>query len=243
MTRVHSRSFIFLVLITASLLVVTACNGDNGDNGDDDNDEPDAGEIVDNAARAFDETSSASFELDIDGMIGIDDEGMIQLGAVTGEITRPASARADASVQFGGSNVTMEMIASDGEMFMRNLLTGDWERAPSDLQYDPARIFDDDDGIGPIIEQLENVELVGEDSVDGTDAWHVTGEVDTAAVRALAGDFFEGDVLDVDFWVAREDYILLQVELQDTGADDPISWELGLSDHGEDVEITPPDLD
>ncbi len=236
MMRVQIRSTLFFIVV-AALLVITACNGDDG-NGD-----LDAGEIVDNAAEAFDETSTARFELDIDGMIGIDDEGMIQLGAVTGEIARPASARADASVQFGGSSVTMEMIASDGEMFMRNILTGDWERAPSDLQYDPARIFDEDEGIASIIDQLENVELIGEDSIDGTDAWRIAGEVDADAVRTLAGDFFESDTLDVDFWVARDDYRLLRVELHDSEADDPVSWELSLSEHDEDVEITPPDLD
>ena len=228
---------LLLMLAISSLLILGACA-----NGDDD-DAPDAAEIIANAAEAFDETTSAHFELDIDGSIGIDEEGMLQLGAVSGEIERPANARADASVVFGGSTVSLEMIASDGEMFMRNLLTGDWERAPSDLQYDPARIFDADEGIASIIDELEDVELEGEDSAGGVDAWRLTGRVDTSAVRTLAGDFFEGEQLDVDIWVARDDYRLLRVELHDTDAAEPMSWELSLSNHGDDVEITPPDLD
>jgi hypothetical protein len=235
MTRSFYASF---ALILIALLTVSSCaSGDNGDG------DLSADEIVENAAERFENTESAHFELEIDGTIGIDDQGMIQLGSVTGEIERPSNARADASVVFGGSSVSLEMIASDGEMFMRNLLTGDWERAPSDLQYDPARIFDEEEGVGSIIEQLEDVSIEGEDSVGGTDAWHLTGQVDTAAVRQLAGDFFEGDTLDVDIWIATDDYRLLRVELHDTDADEPMSWQLSLTNHDEAVEITPPELD
>jgi lipoprotein LprG len=228
---------VLLILTVAAIVALGGCA--NGDNGDD----ADAQEILNNAAERFEDTTSAHFELEIDGTIGIDEQGMLQLGGVTGEIERPANARADASVVFGGSSVSLEMIASDGDMYMRNLLTGDWERAPSDLAYDPARIFDEDEGISAIIEQLENVENEGEDSVDGTDAWHLTGQVDTDAVRQLAGDFFEGDQLDVDIWVATDDYRLLRVELHDTDADEPMSWELSLMNHDEPVEINPPELD
>jgi hypothetical protein len=233
-----TRTFAYPVfLIVVALFVIGACS-----NGDDGNGE-DAEQIVENTSERFEETSSAHFTLEIDGTIGIDEEGMLQLGDVSGEIERPANARADASVVFGGSSVSLEMIASDGDMFMRNLLTGDWERAPSDLQYDPARIFDEQEGISAIIEQLEDIELEGEDSAGGADAWHLTGQVETAAVRQLAGDFFEGDQLDVEIWVAQDDYRLLRVELHDTDADEPMSWELSLSQHDEPVEITPPDLD
>lgn len=236
--HLNSPRRLLLILAAGVFLILGACSG-----GDDDEETLDATEIIDSAATAFDETSSAHFELDIDGSIAIDDEGMLQLGAVTGEIERPANARADASVVFGGSSVTMEMIASDGDMFMRNLLTGGWERAPSDLQYDPAKIFDTDEGIAAIIEQLQDTELEGEDSAGGTDAWHLSAQVDTAEVRALAGDFFEGDQLDVDIWVATDDYRLLRVELHDTGSDDPMTWALSLSDHGESVDITAPDIE
>lgn len=230
--------FPLLLILVLSLAVLGAC-ADNGD----DSAEPTASDVVDQAADAFDDLNSANFELDIDGTIGIDAEGMISLGAVSGEIARPADARADASVVFGGSSVSLEMVASDGEMFMRNLLTGNWERAPSDLQYDPARIFDEDEGIAAIIDQLEDIELEGEDSVGGTDAFHLTGRVDTPAVTALAGDFFESEQLDVDIWVAQDDYRLLRVVLHDTEAEDPMSWELSLSDHDEPVEIDVPELE
>jgi hypothetical protein len=233
------RSFFpVTIILLIGVLAIAGCS-----NGDDDNGDLTADEIIDHAAERFENTESAHFELEIDGTIGIDDEGMIQLGAVTGEIERPSNARADANVLFGGSSVTLEMIASDGEMFMRNLLTGDWERAPSDLQYDPARIFDENDGVGAIIEQLRDVNLEGEEGVGGTDTWHITGQVETDSVRQLAGDFFVGETLDVDIWVATDDYRLLRVELHDTEADEAMSWELSLSNHDESVEITPPELD
>jgi hypothetical protein len=232
------HSLFVLVLLSLTLGLLSGCA-----TGDDETDEQTADNVIDQAADAFDDLSSASFELDIDGTIAIDAEGMLSLGAVSGEIARPSDARADASVVFGGSSVGLEMIASEGEMFMRNLLTGNWERAPSDLQYDPARIFDEEEGIAAIIDQLEDIELEGEESVDGTDALHLTGRVDTAAVTALAGDFFESEQLDVDIWVAEDDYRLLRVVLHDVDADDPMSWELSLTDHDEPVEIDVPELD
>jgi hypothetical protein len=225
---------LYALLIPILIIAVAACS--------DDGDTQDPDDILDNAAEAFEELQSASFVLDIDGSIGIDAEGMLQLGAVEGEIARPASARADASVQLGGTSITMEMLASDGEMYLRNLLTGEWERAPTDLRYDPARIFDEDDGISAIIARLDDLDYEGQDSVGGVSAHHLTATVDTASVRALAGDFFEGERLVVNIWVARDDYRLLGVELNDTEADDPMSWELTLTNHDEPVEITPPDL-
>lgn len=231
---------LFLIMLGALVALLGACSSSESDEGDG---APDADQILEQAATTFEDTESAHFVLEIDGTIGIDEEGMLELGAVEGDIARPASAQANADVNFAGSSVTMEMIAADGQMYLRNILTGDWERAPSDLQYDPARIFDGEQGIGSIIAQLGELELVGEDSIDGTDAWHLTAVVDTPEVQALAGNFFEGDQLDIDIWVATEDHRLLQVELHDSAAEEPTSWELSLSDHGEPVEITPPDLE
>lgn len=232
------HSLLLFVLLSMALSLLAGCAASDDDGGDLTSDS-----VVEQAADAFDELSSASFALDIGGTIAIDAEGMLSLGAVSGEIARPSDARADASVVFGGSSVSLEMIASEGEMFMRNLLTGSWERAPSDLQYDPARIFDEEQGIAAIIDQLEEIELEGDDTVDGVDAHHLTGRVDTAAVTALAGDFFESEQLDVDIWVAEDDYRLLRVILDDSDAEDPMSWELTLSDHDEPVEIDVPELE
>jgi hypothetical protein len=223
-------------MVVGILVVVTAC-------GNNDTVDADPEEVVDRAASRFAETETARFTLEIDGSIALDDEGLLALSSVEGEIERPSSAQAAAAVQFAGTSITLELVAIDGEMHLRNILTGDWERAPSDLQYDPARVFDEETGIAAILEELTDLEVEGEDSVNGRDAWHIAGTVGTAVVQSLTGDFFEGATLDVGLWIAQDDYRLLRVELHDAAAAEATSWELELTDHDEPVNISPPDTD
>jgi hypothetical protein len=222
--------------LLALLLILAACNGD-----DDADQSPD--EIVDAAITAFDETESARFTIEIEGAIPIDAEGLLALSSVEGELERPESARADAGIVFAGSRVTMELVAVDGEMFLRNILTGNWERAPSDLQYDPSAVFDDNQGIGAILAQLDELEHEGSDTIQGIDTWHLSGTAPASAVASLTGDFFDSDTLFVDLWIAQDEHYLVRVELREIEDQDEADWVLTLFDHNEPVSIARPELD
>lgn len=227
----------FLVFPLMLLLIVASCSSSAEDDAP-----PEPEEVLDQALDTFQETDSARFDLEIDGTIALGGEGELELGAVEGAIARPASAQAEANVQFMGSSITMELIASDGTLYLRNPLSGEWENAPTDLNFDPALIFDEDTGISRIVDQLENLENEGEDSVNGTDTWHITATIDTSEVQGLTGSFFEGDILDLDMWIATDDHRLMRVELHDSEAAEPSSWVLTLSDHNEPVDISPPEM-
>lgn len=235
MRHFHVLRFLFIPL---SLLLIVASCSSNAES----DEPPEAEEVLEQALDTFQETESAQFNLQIDGTIGLGGEGELQLGGVEGAVARPASAQAEANVQFMGSSVTMELIAADGELYLRNPLSGEWERGPTDLNFDPALIFDEETGISRIVDRLQNLENEGEDSVDGTDAWHVTATVDTSDVEGLTGPFFEGDTLDLDMWIATDDQRLLRVQLHDSEADEPSTWDLTLTDHNEPVDISPPDM-
>lgn len=233
----------FLILPITLLLLVSACTSSD----DETEETPDPEEVLDQALDTFQETESARFTLDIDGTIGLGAEGEgngeLELGAVEGAVERPASAQAEANVQFMGSSVTMEIVAVDGELFLRNLLSGDWERAPTDLNFDPARIFDDETGISRIVDQLDELTNEGEETVNGEDAWHISAIIDTSEVEGLTGPFFEGEILDLDMWIASDDHRLHRVQLHDSEAEEPSTWELTLTEHDEPVDITAPELD
>lgn len=236
MRQFHVLRFLFLPLTL--LLIVASCSSQSG------NDEPpEAEEVLDQALDTFEETESARFDLQVDGTIGLGGEGELQIGGVEGAVARPASAQAEANVQFMGSNVTMELIADDGQLYLRNPLSGEWEQGPTDLDIDPALIFDEETGISRIVDQLEDLENQGEDSVNGVESWHITATVDTTEVSGLTGSFFEGETLDLDMWIATDDHRLMRVQLHDTAAEEPSSWELTLSEHNEPVEISAPDMD
>lgn len=237
MRQLHVLRFLFLPL--SLFLIVASCSSQGEDDAP-----PEPEEVIEQALDTFQETESAQFDLQIDGTIALGGgDGEIQLGGVQGAIARPASARAEADVQFMGSSITMELVAADGTLYLRNPLSGEWETAPTDLNFDPALIFDEETGISRVVDQLNNLENEGEDSVDGTDAWHLTATVDTSEVEGLTGSFFEGNTLELDLWIATDDYRLLRVELLDSEAAEPSSWVLTLSDHNEPVDITAPDVE
>src|SRR5688572_5513766 len=144
------RSMILLVLV---VFTMTACMGD-----DDDGDDSDAGaspvsemtaeDVLEAARGAWDETESAHFALEIEGDAYLDEDETIKLLSAEGDIKRPGSVSASATVDAQISVLDISLVAVDGEIYITNLLSGNWEKAPDDFSYDPSVLFSDSDGIG-----------------------------------------------------------------------------------------------
>jgi lipoprotein LprG len=225
-----------MVIPVVVLMLAVACSNGNGDDQDPD-------QLIDGASARFEQLESVRYALELAEPVSLDARDMFVLRGAEGAAARPGRATAETRVSVAGANVVLELIAIDGEMFLRNVLTGAWERAPVDLQYDPAVIFSDEHGVASVLRLIDDRALDGTESVNGQNTVRVTGTVPTSAVRQMTGNVFDTDSLDVTLWIEPDDYEIHRIQLEDPDQPDEVSWALTLNDHDEAVEITAPDVD
>lgn len=230
-----------IVLLAAALAALSACTGD------DTTDDPaaSADEVLRQASERFREVDTAHFALQIEGEVALDNGGLILLRSAEGEIERPNSAEAKADISFGGTNLSMTMIAIGDRQYITNFVTGRWEPAPEGLGYNPAILFDEDDGISGVLRDVQNAEIVETATVRGQESYHIRGLVSRETVRPMTGGAFTSEQIELDLWIAREGYDVLRVVLRDQpggGEAEAATWTLEISNQNQPVSIEEPSV-
>jgi lipoprotein LprG len=204
---------------------------------------PTPADFLKRAADRFNQLDSLHFNLQIDGKVALDSQGLLQLHSADGDLKRPDQAQANAKISVGGANVNMKMVAIGPDQYITNFLTGKWEKAPPDLGYNPAVLFDPQRGIAGVLTAVQNPTVVGSDNVNGQDAMHLTGKVPKAAVDPITGSALTSDPVDADIWLSKQNYDLLKIVLHDQGnAGTPTTWTLTTSNFNQPVTITKPNV-
>jgi len=190
-------------------------------------------------------TQTIRFELKIDGKTYIDDAEAIQLLEAKGDLVRPDRVFASFKIKvLGAVTANISLITIGEEYWSTDLVTGKWLTAPPEFTYDPKKLFDDENGIGPVMDKVENPQLVGDEKVDDRACWRVTATVAQEVVGPLTSNTMKGEPITVDLWVDKETSNLMRAQLaepKDNGKDDPATWVMDLRDHGdEDITIEAP---
>jgi hypothetical protein len=237
---------VFALLAVLILPGLAAC----GDDDDDDNSsatateapieeqEPEA--IIERAVAQWDATDTAHFVLTIDGATYLDDDEQIELAGAEGDLLRPQSVEALASVAISLVTLDVSLIFIGDDAYMTDFLTGDWGPAPDDFTYNPALLLSTTDGLGPVLEALEDPEVVGREQVDGVDTVHMRGTVDQSLIDDMTAGAITGDEIGVDIWFDAETLDVVKIDLAEP--DDGTTWIISLSNHNDPVEIEAPDV-
>lgn len=198
--------------------------------------------ILTAAGDQWAKTETAHFKLAVDGDAYIDNAQSIKLLSAEGDIKRPDAVKADAKIDVQITQANISLIAIGDRAWMTNFLSGKWEAAPADFSYNPAILFDDQNGIKPILAGLRNPERQGDETVNDRKAHKVTGTVDEQTVDRVTSGSIKGDAIDVTVWVDAKTNDLLRVTLKepDSVREKPVEWTLDLSKQGEAVDIQPP---
>jgi hypothetical protein len=205
--------------------------------------EPITGEsVLSGASEQWSETESVHFLLDAQGDTFLDADGNIRLISAEGDLARPDAVEATARVDVAVATVPVELIVIGEDAYLTNFISGNWERAPDDFEYNPALLFSDTDGLGPIMEDIQDPELDGTESVDGRNAHRVTGVVTEEQINDITAGSIEGENIDVTLWIAEDNFEVLRLvisapPIEDTGE---TTWDLTFTDHNADVEIEAP---
>ena len=203
-----------------------------------------ATQILRATSKKLAETPSLHFTIKIDGDAYIDDQHTIRLIEAEGDVVRPDRVIASFKVNVLNTvNASISMITIGSQHWSTDLISGKWISAPAEFSYDPGILFDNARGIGPVMDQVTNATLVGEENLDGKNVYHIHADVPQAIIGDLTSKTMEGDPISVDLWIDSTTSDLLRVQLaepKDNGKDHPATWTLDFSKHGEPIEINPP---
>jgi hypothetical protein len=241
------RVFLQIRMVIAALAVtvaLVACGGDEAATPTATTEPLTTAQILSNASKQMAATTSLRFKLDVDGKTYVDNAGTIQLLQASGELERPNKVRAQFKVRVASTaTLTMQIITVGDQTWSTNLITGKWEPAPDEFSYNPSILFDQQGGVGPVMDKVTNAQRLADEKISGNDAYHIRADVTADVIGPLTAETLTGSPVVVDLWIDRSNFNLLRAQLTGVapqGGTEPVTWTLNLSDHDQPMHITSP---
>ncbi len=204
----------------------------------------DVNAILAAASQRLADIESLHFTLRIDGDTFIDETQTLKLESAEGDLARPDKVSVEFKVSlFGAGTVSIRMITVGEDSWTTDLISGNWGDAPPEFGYNPSVLYDNQNGLGPVMGKLENPTLEGEEEVNDRDAHHIKGTASAETIEPLTSGTMTGDNVEIELWIDLETSDLLRVKVYEPESDEkenPATWELNLSRFNEKVTIEPP---
>jgi len=159
-----------------------------------------------------------------------------------GDVVRPDRMQAELRAKVLGMVVSVKFRAVQGVQYVNNPIAPDqWQALPT-----PAiagSLLDPQIGVTAILSALVYAKVVGQDSLDGIDAWRITATAD----NLLVAPFFQSKPAPgntaVEAWIGKSNFLVHKVILTGptvVGDPDNVERTIEFSRFGEVVEIVPP---
>ncbi len=225
-----------------SLLILSGCGGERTAPATP-QPTPTPAHILERASRRLAATPSVHFVLDVAGDTFVDTGGAIRLLGAEGDLRRPDRVFTTFQAEVMGRQITLQLITIGEQSWTTNVLTGEWENAPLEFAYRPDTLFSTQDGIGPVMGRVTDVQRLPDEEIAGRAAYHVQAKVDEEVVGPLTYYTLSGSPVTVDLWIDVETDDLLRAVMSEPPHADkshPATWTLDLSHHGEEISIEPP---
>lgn len=229
-----------LIAVTALGLAVAACGG--GESGP--TLPPDVDTVIDAAAETMGTVDTVRFTIERGGAaVYIDPMGTLEFMSAEGRFEGPSAADAVVVVAVSGLRARVGAVAVDGEIWITNPVTGDWEPTPEGYAFDPAALFDPDIGFRPLLAELTDRELIGLDDRDGEDLYHVTGVAGAERISTITAGLVSGQDVTVDLWLDPADGAVREAEFGTVAGTETSDWRIVFLDYGADLTVEIPDLE
>ncbi len=239
------QNWVFKVLLTC-FVVLAACSQNSSNEPEEDAGErmaEDIDVIIPAASAAVAEVTSVQFALVRSGAPAyIDPLETLSLLELEGRFVTPADADALLTVEVGGALTTqLGAIALGSEAWLSNPITGRFEPLPESYGIDPSLFFDPKGGWKPLLDDLEDPELVGLEELDDGPAYHIRGTAPADRIQRVTANLVTGQDVLIDVWVDPVTALIDAVEFDTVLGGETSSWALTLTGFGEPYEILPPD--
>lgn len=237
------RRFLPLLLLLAIVAPMIAACGSGEEAGLDEDIKVD--EVLRNASERLADTQTMAFRMSIEGTTWIDDAHTLRLLSARGTMARPNKVDVEFQVEVAGApRVSIRMITIGEESWTTDIVTGRWVEAQEEFGYNPAILYDNQDGLGPVMGRLQNTEIVGIEEVNDVQTYRVRGTVAGEVIEPLTAGTMEGSEITVELWIDGENWNLMRLSVAqptDEGIDDPATWTMNLGDHDKQVSIERPE--
>lgn len=240
--RLLGRGFQHALVV--ALLFLSACGGSS------ESPEPtataslSADEILAESSRKMASTQTLRFHLGIEGVTYIDPAKTIQLLEATGELQRPDRVHVRFKIKIlRGVTITTELITIGDEFWTTDLITGDWGDAPYEFTYDPTVLFDNQGGVGPVMNKVSDAKIVGKEEVQRKRTYHISAAANEEIVGPVTSNTMHGSPVTTNLWIDANTFDLLRAQLEEpasSGNPDPAKWTLDLFDQNEPITVEPP---
>jgi hypothetical protein len=211
---------------------------------DDQTDSLTASDILTHASQQLAKTQTVRFKLTVEGDTYIDAANTLKLLSAEGDLVRPDRVRTTFKVEaLGRVTVTIQLIIVNDRWWTTDLITGKWGPAPTDFEYDPSVLFDNQNGIGPIMDRVTDAQRLDDEKVDKRQTFHIQAKVDDTIIDDLTYGTLQGSPITVDLWIDQQTYDLVRARLAEPpsqGPDKPAVWTLDLFDHDAKITIDAP---
>ena len=194
------------------------------------------------SADAMGAVTSVRFSLDRSGDdVFIDQADAISLNSLEGRFTAPKSADAVLEVEVSGLlNTKIGAVAIDEEIWLSNPVTGEFETLPPGFDIDPSSFFDPKGAWEPLLRDLSDVELVGEEDLAGVATYHLRGTATPERMEAVTAGLVRGEQVRLDLWIDRTTALVQRMEFQVELGEGISDWVLGFTSYGEEFTISDP---
>jgi hypothetical protein len=203
-----------------------------------------ADEILARSSAQIAATETLRFHLGVDGVTYIDPANTIQLLEAEGELQRPDRVHVRFKIKIvPGVIITTELITIGDQFWTTDLITGNWGSAPYEFTYDPTVLFDNQGGVGPVMNKVNDAQIVGSEQVQGNDSYHIRATANEEIVGPVTSHTMHGSPVMTNLWIDMNTFDLLRVQLEEpasSGNANPAKWTLDLFDQGEPITIEPP---
>ncbi len=207
--------------------------------------DPKVEDILTDAADRLEDSESMAFTMELEGTTYVDEANTIQLLGAEGIMQRPD--RVDVTftaLVLGRQQISIRMITIGEEAWITDIVTGKWVTSPPEFGYNPAVLYDDELGLGPVMSRMDDPKLEDSEKIDGHEAWHISATVDGEVTSAMTSGTMRGSNQDLDLWIDKKTNDILRIRIaepEDEDIEDPAVWTLTLFDHNKDVKIDKPD--
>jgi hypothetical protein len=172
---------------------------------------PEAETIMTDAQEAMAQVES--FHMDMEMSASISQEGVSMEIPISfaADVEKSGNMQGTMSISFMGMSIDLEMISVDGVTYMTDPTTGEWtiasEAEGSPLPFDPEAIVVPQAGEGG----LEDMTLVGQETLNGVDVYHLQGTLPGDAFAAAAGEETGVADLPAEVWIGVDDGLIYQL--------------------------------
>ena len=235
-----------LSLLAALTVVAAACSGSD-DAAPATTIPADVDAVLAAAAEAMGAVDTVRFSIERGGapvFIEIGSIGdLVEFKSAEGRYTSPGSADALVTVNAGGFNTQVGALAIDGQIWL-SFLGSDWQPAPPSYQFDPASLFDPNQGFRQLfVDGLSDVTLIGEETRDGIATYHIRGTAGEERVEFITASLVRNQSVELDAWIDGATGELVDAAFTTQVSDGTATWELTFREYGAEVTIEAPDLD